>query len=90
MPGAKQIFPEKFALCLEHAFLGSLQLEMIAQRGALVFGAEQTSLLKYQHHELYEILKTFVELGRHHVEAVGCVFAEPMLQRVGDAFGRTA
>jgi hypothetical protein len=31
-----------------------------------------------------------VELGRHHVEAVGCVFAEPMLQRVGDAFGRTA
>jgi hypothetical protein len=37
---------------------------MIAQRGAFVFGAEQTSLLKYRHRELYEILKTFVEVER--------------------------
>ena len=82
------MFPEKFALCLEQAVPGPLQPEMIAQRGAFVFGAEQTSLLKYRHHELYEILKTFVELGRHHVEAVGCVFVEPLLQGVGDALAR--
>lgn len=67
------MFPEKFVSCLERAVLGPPQLEMIAQRGAFVFGAEQTSLLKYRHHELHEILKTFVEIGRHHVEAVSLV-----------------
>lgn len=60
---------------------------MIAQRGAFVFGAEQASLLKYRHHELYEILKAFMEIGRHHIEAVGGVFVEPRLRRVGDTFG---
>ena len=61
---------------------------MIAQRRPLIVGAEQAALLQDRHHELHEILKAFVEIRRHHVEAVGCVINEPVLQGVGDAFGR--
>jgi hypothetical protein len=35
----------------------------------------------------YEIIKAFPEIGRHHIEAVGGVFVEPLLRRVGDTLG---
>src|SRR5260370_5976661 len=75
---------------LEQGVLRSLQAEMIAQCRPLIVGAEQASLLQNRHHEPHEILKTFVEIRRPHVEAVRRVILEPLLQGVGDAFGRAA
>lgn len=63
---------------------------MIAQRRPLIVGAEQAALLQDRYHELHEILKTFMEIWRHHVEAVGGIFIEPVLQGVGDADRRAA
>jgi hypothetical protein len=58
---------------------------MIAQCRSVIVGAEQATLLQNRHHELHEVLKTFVKVGRHHVEAVRRVLLEPLLQGVGDA-----
>src|SRR6266567_5228126 len=87
---AKRTSSSKAASDLEKAVLRSPQAEMIAQCCSVIVGAEQAALLQNRYHELDEILEAFVEIRRHHVEAVRGVTLEPLLQGVGDAFGRAA
>ncbi len=61
--------------------------EIVTQRIAGVFGAEQSALLQHRHHLFSEILQT-VRQDAVDDEAIGCACLEPCLYRVGNLIGR--
>jgi hypothetical protein len=63
--------------------------EMVAQRRAAIFLAEQAAALQDRHHRVDENLEPGRQHIRHQVEAVGGASSKPRLDVVGDGLGRT-
>src|SRR5215470_9991932 len=61
------------------AALRALEPEVLAQRRAFVFGPEQAAPLQLRNHQRDEVVERAGQIGRHHVEAVAGVGAEPFL-----------
>ena len=60
---------------------GARQSEILAQRAAFVFGAEQSAPLKLRHDEIDEILQRTGQQRRDQVEAVGRATLEGLSRR---------
>src|SRR5450830_1129673 len=77
-------------LCLFISIRWHRQPQMIAQRAALIFGAEQAASLQLRHHQINEIIKSGREVGWHDVETIGSLSMEPFFQCIGNVLRRAA
>jgi hypothetical protein len=67
------------------AIHGARQPEVVAQRAALVFRAEQPTPLQLRHDLVGEFRQPARQPRRHDVETIGAFFFEPLLQLVRNA-----
>src|SRR5271169_949198 len=67
----------------EEAVLGARQPEILAQRLAFVFAAEEVTALELRHHLVDEVVEAARHIGEHDVEPVAGLAVEPLLHLVG-------
>ena len=58
--------------------------QILAQRRAFIFAAEQATAAQFRQHEIDEIAKADRQMRRHDVKAIGGTACEPVLHLVGD------
>src|ERR1700742_2074162 len=62
--------------------------EMVAQRRAGVFLAEDTTALQLGHDLVRDVVEPLRQVGKHHIEAVAAFGDEPFFHRIGDGLRR--
>jgi len=70
-------------LVLADMWIGrTVQPQMLAQRLAFVFLAEDAAPLQLRHHQVDEVHKAGGQEGRYNIETIGALFDEPLLDQV--------
>ena len=67
--------------------LGSWQFEIVAQRLAFVFAAENSAPLQFWHHAVNEIIKPPWKIWKLYREAIGAFGPQPFLHFFGNRCG---